>query len=89
MASRWIAMPALGIAGVLLTASAPSANAQYRSGPTGMFQRAPVGLFYRGVQGYSRSGWEIGRMISQRQYRVDPGPWPGLGPALGYPRSRW
>lgn len=38
-----------------------------------------IGTILReGVKGYSRSGWEIGRMMSRRQYGTDPGPWPGL-----------
>lgn len=34
------------------------------------------------VRIYGRVGWELGRLISIRQYGIDPGPYPGLQKAL-------
>lgn len=39
-------------------------------------------LLILNVKIYGRVGWEAGRMISIRQYRIDPGPYPGLQKAL-------
>ena len=39
-------------------------------------------LMVQNVKIYGRVGWEIGRMISIRQYKIDPGPYPGLTAAL-------
>lgn len=37
-------------------------------------------VFSQGVQGYAKSGWELGRLLTPPQY--DPGPYPGFGPAV-------
>jgi len=39
-------------------------------------------LLILNVKIYGRVGWEAGRLISIRQYRIDPGPYPGLRQAL-------
>lgn len=41
-------------------------------------------VYAMGVQGYAKSGWEIGRMQSMRRYRTDPGPYPGFRRAMGW-----
>jgi hypothetical protein len=45
---------------------------------------APRNLYYEGLKGYHRGGWELGRMYSQRHYGTDPGPYPGF-----YNRRSW
>ena len=41
-----------------------------------------IRLMVQNVKIYGRVGWEAGRLISIRQYRIDPGPYPGLLKAL-------
>lgn len=39
-------------------------------------------LLVANVKIYGRVGWELGRLISIRQYGIDPGAYPGLQRAL-------
>jgi hypothetical protein len=66
-------------AAVLPTTPAEAQGFGFRSMPRGV-----PGLMYRGVRGWHRTGWELGRMSSMRQYRIDPGPYPGF-----YNRQSW
>jgi hypothetical protein len=52
----------------------------YRPGP---------GMIMPAIRGASQLGWYGGSYWAQRQYgpSANPGPWPGLGPALGF--RRW
>jgi hypothetical protein len=44
--------------------------------------RAVKELMKLNVRIYGFVGWEIGRLVSIRQYGIDPGPYPGLWQAL-------
>jgi hypothetical protein len=71
---------AAGMLRVYSTAYAGQALYGLRNVRPGMPSTATI--LYNGARGYSIAGWEAGRMMAIRQYRMDPGPWPGWRGAL-------
>lgn len=73
---------------IALTAGQQAAEAQYYQPLPQHHIYRPVpnlpGTIYGGVKGWHRFGWEAGRIMSQRQYGVDPGNYPGF-----YSRRAW
>lgn len=63
-----------------------AAQAQYAPPMRGFYRPVPnvPQTLWNGVQGWHRFGWETGRYLSQRQYGVDPGNYPGF-----YARESW
>jgi uncharacterized membrane protein AbrB (regulator of aidB expression) len=73
--------------GTCIAMGATTASAQYRLPLPGGYRMAPQAILPM-MRGASQLGWGIGRYQSVQRYgrMGDPGPWPGMAPALGIRR---